>query len=181
MPLSQPAPRERIHDRHVHCAGFHREDGLWDIEGHLVDTKTYPFDNAFRGRIDPGVPIHRMRLRITIDDELLIHQVEAVTEHAPYSICPDITPNFQRLVGLRIGPGFRRELAKRVGGTEGCTHLTELLGPMATTAFQTMAGRRRRQQSADPGKRPRFLDTCHAHATTSVVVKKLYPRHYTGE
>ena len=38
MPLSAPVPRQTIHDRHVHCAGFHRDDGLWDIEGHLRDT-----------------------------------------------------------------------------------------------------------------------------------------------
>jgi hypothetical protein len=181
MPLSPPAPRERIHDRRVHCTGYRREDGRWDIEGHLVDIKTYGFDNAHRGRIEPGVPIHEMWLRITVDEQMQIHAVEASTEHAPYRICPDITPNFQRLVGLRIGPGFRRRVAERLGGTQGCTHLVELLGPMATTAFQTMAGRRRSQQTEQPSRAPRFLDTCHAHASTSVVIKELYPQHYTGE
>ena len=82
MPLSDPADRERLHDRRVHCAGFRRADGLWDIEGHLVDTKTYAFENIHRGTIEPGTPIHDMWLRITIDDELLIHAVEASTDHA---------------------------------------------------------------------------------------------------
>lgn len=181
MPLSKPAPRQHLHDRRVHCAGYRRDDGLWDIEGHLVDTKTYGFDNAHRGRIEPGVPVHQMWLRITVDDDLVIQAVEATTEHGPYRICPDITPSYQRLVGLKVGPGFRRRVAERVGGVEGCTHLSELLGPMATTAFQTMAGRRRARQAAEPGRPPRFLDTCHAHARTSVVVKELYPQHYTGE
>ncbi len=180
MPLTEPTDRERLHDRHVHCTGYRRADGMWDIEGHLVDTKTYGFDNAHRGRIEPGVPVHQMWLRITVDDALVIQAVEAATEHAPYRICPDITPNYQRLVGLRLGPGLRREVAQRVGGVEGCTHLSELIGPMATTAFQTMSARRRSKQATQPGRKPRFLDTCHAHASTSVVVKEFYPRHYTG-
>ena len=181
MPLTPPAPRKSIHDRHVRCAGFHRDDGHWDIEGHLVDTKHYAFENSYRGEIRPGTPIHEMWLRLTVDDTLLIVAAEAVTEFAPYPMCPDITPNYERLVGLRIGPGFRRQVNQRLGGVEGCTHLRELLGPMATTAFQTMAGRRRGAQNADPSLRPRWLDTCHAHSTSSVVIRDLYPQHYTGE
>lgn len=181
MSLPAPAPREQLHNRHVHCAGFRRGDGLWDVEGHLVDTKTYGFHNIHRGRIEPGTPIHEMWLRLTLDDELVIQAVEVAMEHTPYTICPDVTPHFQRLVGLRIGTGFRRQVAQRLGGIQGCTHLVELLGPMATTAFQSMAGQRRERQAADPSLPPRWLDTCHAHASDSVVVKELYPQHYTGE
>ena len=46
MPLSESAARQAIHDRHVHCAGLRREDGLWDIEGHIRDTKTYSFETG---------------------------------------------------------------------------------------------------------------------------------------
>ncbi len=41
MPLSAPAPRQLMHNRAIECRGYQREDGMWDIEGHLVDTKTY--------------------------------------------------------------------------------------------------------------------------------------------
>ena len=181
MPLSSPAPRTPLHDRQVHCAGFRREDGGYDIEGHLVDTKHYGFENRYRGRIEPGTPIHEMWLRLSLDESLLILAVEAVTDHSPYPMCPDITPNFQRIVGLRIGRGFRREVAQRVGGTEGCTHLQELLGPMATTAFQTLAGHRHEVRKRDPQQRPHWLGTCHAHATDSVVIKELYPQFYSGK
>jgi hypothetical protein len=180
MPLSESAPRQAIHDRHVHCAGFRREDGLWDIEGHIKDTKTYPFENSHRGTIEPGTPIHEMWMRLTIDNDLNIKAVEAHTDHSPFAICPDIVPNFQRLVGLRIGPGFRRKVAERLGGVHGCTHLVELLGPMATTVFQTMAGQRRSERASDAQRPPGFLDTCHAHASDSVVIKEMYPKFYTG-
>jgi hypothetical protein len=181
MPLSEPVPREHLHDRLVQCTGFKRSDGLWDIEGHITDTKTYSFENHQRGTIETGTPIHDMWMRLTIDKDMNIHAVEAHTDYSPYIICPEIVPNFQRLVGLRIGSGFRRKVAEQLGGVHGCTHLVELLGPMATTAFQTMSGQRREQSAVDPARPPRFLDTCHAHASDSSVTQEIYPKFYTGQ
>ena len=67
-------------------------------------------------------------------DSFEIKEVEAVTDAGPYEICPEITANYGKLVGLKIGVGWTREVQKRVGGVHGCTHLRELLKPMATTA-----------------------------------------------
>jgi len=181
MPLSQPQNRQRIHQREITCRGYRRDDGLWDIEGHLLDTKTYAFSNQFRGEVRPGEAVHEMWLRLTIDEARHVHAAEAATDHAPYAICPDITPNFNALAGLRIGPGWMSEVRKRVGGVLGCTHLVELLGPMATTAYQTLAGQRKKHESAGEKKRPIFLDTCHAHASDSEVVKMHWPEYYTGD
>ena len=123
MPLSSAAPREHIHTRSIDCRGYRRSDGLWDIEGHLTDTKTYGFSNHFRGELAPGAPVHDMSLRLTVDDRLVIHAVEAVTESGPYEVCPSIAPNFQRLVGLRIYPGFQKQVRDLLGGVQGCTCL----------------------------------------------------------
>ncbi|MHA1571230.1 MAG: DUF2889 domain-containing protein, partial [Alphaproteobacteria bacterium] len=75
MPLSSPAEREPIHKRTFACQGFHRADGLWDIEGHLTDTKTHEFSSPGRGIVRPGEPIHDMWLRLTVDDNLLINAI----------------------------------------------------------------------------------------------------------
>src|SRR5438552_6569811 len=115
MPLSAPAPRQHIHTRQVECRGYRRDDGLWDIEGHLTDVKTYGFESEFRGEVAPGMPIHDMWLRLTVDDALQIHAVEAVTAASPYEVCPAVTPNFQRLVGLKIRPGFNSRVKELLG------------------------------------------------------------------
>jgi len=180
MPLSAPAEREPIHQRRVECRGYRRKDGLWDIEGHMTDLKSYDFDNAERGMVEAGVPVHEMWMRITVDDDLLIHDCEASTEYAPYSICPQAAAPMEKLKGLRIGPGWLREMNKRVGGTLGCTHLRELLGPMATTAFQTIFPIKEKESRLAPGERPKLLGTCHAYAPDSPVVKRLFPEHYRG-
>lgn len=127
-----------MHTRRVTCQGFRRTDGLWDIEGRVVDTKAYVFENHDRGRIEIGDPLHDMSMRLTIDDKFVISDIEVTIDKSPYRMCPQITPNFQRLVGLNVGPGFLRKARRLLGGTQGCTHLVELLGPMATTAFQTI-------------------------------------------
>ena len=180
MPLPPESPREPIHQRRVECRGYRRADGLWDVEGHLVDVKSYAFENAHRGRLEPGMPIHEMWIRITIDDELLIHDAVAATDASPYRICPEVAPNFARLKGLRIGAGFRRAVAERVGGTAGCTHIVELLGPLATTAIQTIMPIKSRAQPNDPTRRPRLIDSCYALRADGEVAKRQWPQFYTG-
>ncbi|MGE0723833.1 MAG: DUF2889 domain-containing protein [Alphaproteobacteria bacterium] len=187
MPLPTPAPREPIHVRTIECRGFRRADGLWDIEGHLVDTKTYGFESSWRGEVKAGTPIHDMWLRLTVDDELTVRAVEAVTDGSPYEVCPQIAPNFQRLVGVPIRSGWTQRVREMLGGVEGCTHLVELLGPVATTAFQTIfpwLERRRRETGGEASgaatRAPRLINTCHAFRSDGPVVQREWPAHYTG-
>ncbi len=198
--MSLPPARERdaIHTRRYEFNGFRRKDGLWDIEGHMTDTKTYGFENDFRGTIEPGEPIHDMWIRLTLDDEFKIHDIEAVTDQGPYAVCPAIAPNFKRVIGLTVGAGWRRKVREAVGGVEGCTHLTEMLGAMATAAFQTIYPvlvRERRELTKAQGKsenegedwdgkgashRPVLLDSCHAFRADGPLAKAYWPAHYTG-
>jgi hypothetical protein len=183
MPLSPPAPREPLHTRRIECRGYRREDGLWDIEGHLVDTKAYAFTNRHRGEIRPGMALHEMWIRLTLDDHMTVRQVEAVTDAGPFSICGEIAPAFRKLEGLTIGRGWTKKVRDLLGGTAGCTHLVELLGPVATTAFQTMFSERERQRRASTTgakTKPRPLDSCHALRSDGPVVKEQWPEFYTG-
>lgn len=180
--LSAPAPRTPMHTRRITCQGYRRDDGLWDIEGHMTDEKAYAFENEWRGTLRPGDFLHDMWLRLTIGDDFVVRAVEAVSAQTPFSHCPVITPHYQRLVGLRIGPGWTAAVRERVGGLDGCTHLTELLGPMATTAFQTLASITRAQEKAQGAapKRPPVLNTCHAWAADGPAVQRFFPDFYTG-
>jgi len=81
MPLSIPAPRKLMHTRAIECKGYEREDGLWDIEAQLVDTKSYVHSRRHGGRERKvGEPVHHMWLRLTIDLDMHIHDAEAVTD-----------------------------------------------------------------------------------------------------
>ena len=183
MPLSNSAPRKLVHTRAIECKGYEREDGLWDIEGHLVDTKTQVHKRLHGGsERQPGEPVHDMWLRLTIDLDFMIHDAEAYTEAGPYPHCGDITPNFKSLAGIKIGPGWRREIAARVGGIKGCTHLVELLGPLGTTAYQaTNRARQMRNAEKPVTKKPFQINSCHVYKDDSAEVLERWPRFYTGK
>ena len=144
--LSPAVPREAVHKRQINCNGFVRADGLYDIEAELTDHKTYDFPSDFRGTVTPDLAVHHMVLRITIDRDRVIQHAEAITITGPYAICPTANALFDNLVGLQIGPGWRRKVQAAIGGRHGCTHITELLGPVATIAYQTLYGEEARQK-----------------------------------
>jgi hypothetical protein len=196
MPLSPPVGRQHLHTRRVTCQGFFREDGLWDIEGRITDEKSYEHANEWRGPLKPGDFVHDMSIRLTLNDKFTIVDVDAVTDKSPYRICGDVTPDFKKLIGLRVGGGFHREVRARLGGVHGCTHIVELLGPVATTAFQTISSGKARELErahraksdpappedapSKPRRKPYVIDTCHAWAADGPVVKRWAPHFYSG-
>ena len=188
MSLSSPAPRRHLHTRNIQCEGFQRDDGLWDIEAHIVDTKTHKTVEPYRGAREAGAHVHDMELRLTLDRDMVVKDIEVSTNHAPYDPCFTVAPAFKDLIGAKIGGGWRRAVNEAVGGIKGCTHLKELLMPAATVAFQTMGSWPKEGEAqgevkpvALPGQsssKPYFLDGCKAWSTQGDVVAKLYPMHY---
>ena len=178
MPGLEPTVgREPLHRRSIEIRGYKRADGLYDVEGHLVDTK--PFDFKLAAGLRPaGQPIHDMWLRITVDRDLKIVDAAAAMDGMPYvNDCDRIVPAYRKLVGLAIRPGYTQKVKELLAGVRGCTHITELAGALATAAFQTMAGQR--LQPSD--QRPFQLDKCHALESTKPAVARYYPKWYTGD
>ena len=200
MPLTPPYQREALHTRAIEINGYRRADGLYDLEAHLTDVKTFGQPNHDRGFIAAGEPIHDLWLRLTLDETMEIRAVEAASDRTPYAACPSAAPNFARLTGLRIKTGFLREANHRMGGAIGCTHLRELLQQMATTAFQTINPAHVRREMAAAGAReargsdgvdariteamggaPKIINTCIAYADTGPLVQRRWPHlHRTG-
>lgn len=187
MSLPDPAPRRHTHTRRVHCEGFLREDGLWDIEGRIIDTKPFQYTEPFRGVREPGSEVHNMAVRLTIDDDLVVRAIAVDMPQTPYPTCVESKPNFEALVGACIARGWRKSVNEAVGATRGCTHVRELLFPMATVAFQTVFswpedgpdGPVRFGPARAEGGKPGFIDGCHAWASDGMVVATLHPQWST--
>ena len=131
--------RRLIHRRQVECLGYLRADGLWDIEGRLADSKTHAVPLYSEDRtVEAGLTYHSMFIRLTLDDHFIIHEVEVEMPNVPTSECRGSTAAYQKLLGERIAAGFSRRIKELFRGIGGCVHLTELLLPIATTAFQTI-------------------------------------------
>jgi hypothetical protein len=191
--LPEPAPREALHNRRYEFRGFRRVDGLFDIEGRMVDTKEYAFPNAWRGEVRPGQPVHDMHIRLTLDDRFTVNDIAVVTAAAPFSVCAAITPAFAALRGATVAKGWTRTLRARFSDVHGCTHHVEMLRAMGTVAFQTIYGWREKvkresigaphegpNSDSTPGKRPGFIDTCHALAADGEVVRANWPMFHVA-
>src|SRR3954470_17415296 len=160
--LPAPVPRRPIHTRRTSFEGFLRDDGLWDLDCTLSDTKSDPIQMRERGLLPAGEPIHLLRVRLTLDDSLTIRAVQTAAIHTPFDEClvPADAP-MQKLVGLTMGPGWRKAIEGAIGGVGGCTHLRELVFNAATAAFQmiphylaTHGGRKDETAGTGDGKPP---------------------------
>lgn len=160
--------------------GYARDDGLFDVEGHLTDCKPVDFQINVGPRRAAGEPIHEMWIRLTIDKELVVREVVAATDHAPYLDCQSTPPTLASLVGLRIGGGWKRAVRERLGGTQSCTHLMELLGPMATTAVQSLVTELREFPLQRSSGRSLQIDSCYSMAATRRAVALRWPEYYEG-
>ncbi|MFN3570575.1 MAG: DUF2889 domain-containing protein [Polaromonas sp.] len=182
MPLPAPQARSQLHTRAVVYRGYRRDDGLWDIEAELSDTKTYALDRSERGEMPPGTPIHGMAIRATVDDQMTIREISTAMDHTPFGECQGGVDPMQQMVGVTMGPGWRQAIEKALGGTRGCTHLRELLFNMATAAYQTVPvyRERLRRQSGEPeaanAAPPYHLGKCLAWDFNGAVVQRHYPQ-----
>jgi Protein of unknown function (DUF2889) len=172
--LPTPSSRSPLHQRTINLNGYAREDGLWDIEAHLVDIKSHPFTT---GTIQwaPGEAIHDMWIRLTVNQELVIQAIEVAMVSHPHPECPAVIPPMDRLIGARLGKGWRKTIDLHLGGIQGCTHLRELLVSMATAAFQAVPGA---LFDLDENKPPLYLGTCKSWDFDGAAVLRHYPKFY---
>ena len=181
--------RRHVHTRNIRAEVYARDDGLWDVEAELTDTKARDFQLA-TGLRHAGDPIHHMRLTITIDTGLNVIDANAEMLRVPYAgHCEVVEPDYRQLIGLNLMKNFRRDVRERLGGAEGCTHVTELTNVLPTAAVQAFAGEvfRTRDAAEDHAaagslpasdQKPFQIDRCHALRSDGPAVAEFYPRWY---
>ena len=182
MPLPSSTERELMHVREIDLRGYRRKDGLYDIEARVTDRKEHAFRRpATDLDVPPHTPLHDMWVRLVVDEDLLVHDIVAVTDASPHPACPEAAATLAELKGARIGPGWNRLVKERLGGRKSCTHLMELLAPLATAAFQTLSPiRLARPDVLSPSGEPIKIDSCYAYARDGALVKRLWPRHHAA-
>ena len=181
MPLPRPVGRTLQHNRVIDCRGYQRDDGLWDIEGHLTDVKAVNwFERTGSLDLPAGIPAHDMWIRLTIDLDMNIHECVAVTDSSPYRLCCDITPKFEKLKGMRITRGWTRPLEDIIGGANGCTHQWELLGRIAAAAYQCTNIERQKTRGHKMDGVPRTFNTWHMYTADTDETLRRWPELYTG-
>lgn len=181
MPLPLSANRRALkHTRAITIEAFARDDGLWDLDARITDHKTRDIQLA-SGMRPQGSPLHELSLRVTIDSNMNVVDAAASSDAVPYpGFCEEIGPDYKKLVGLNLLRQFRQGVKDQMGGTSGCTHLTELAQILPTAAVQAFAGdviaTRDGADQDGQEKQPFQLDRCHALRLDGPAVVKFYPR-----
>ncbi|MEJ6022475.1 DUF2889 domain-containing protein [Ramlibacter sp. PS4R-6] len=167
-----------MHHRQVDIRFYKRSDGRYEVEGRLVDTKNHAFRRQLAEEDSPpGTKLHDITVTLVVDDALVVHDARAAMNTTPFTVCGGAADTLAPLKGLSIGSGWNKRVRELLGGRASCTHIVELLGPMATTAFQGLAPQRleRLNDPANEEGRRKRVDSCFAYAAEREVVARLWP------
>ena len=172
------AEREEVHHRQVDIRFYKRPDGRYEVEGRLTDTKNHAFRRQLAEEDSPpGTTLHDITVTLLLDDSLVVLDARAAMRTTPFDVCCGAAQTLEPLKGLSIGSGWNKRVRELLGGAASCTHIVELLGPMATTAFQGLAPQRlaRLNDPANEPERRKRVDSCFAYAAEREVVARLWP------
>lgn len=126
---------------------FHRTKDLrveWE-EGGDVFTATVSMLDRF----------HDMGVVVTFSyPELAITSVTPRMTRTPYPVCPAALARAQECVGLKVQAGISFLLARQIGGSEGCSHVTNLVLDACHSAVQGLLALRRRDEAGREGPVP---------------------------
>ena len=181
LPTASPE-RQLKHRRNIDVQIYSRGNGLWEVDAHITDVRSSDIQMTF-GVLPAGQPIHDMLLRLVVDERFNIVEAGAQTAAMPYrGECDSYGDLYGRLVGLNLMRGFRHAVKERLGGVQGCTHITELSQVLPTAVVQAFAGvvidtRGQHEDSQQPFQ----IDRCHALRSDGPAVRNFYPRWYRAK
>jgi hypothetical protein len=178
MPLPPAPDREEVHHRNLSMRAYRRRDGLYDVEAHLEDRKPFDFTRPSGTVLPAGEPWHDLWVRVVLDEPFVVRAIEAASDVTPHAVCKEAEATLQVLVGERVAAGWSRLVKQRLRGAAGCTHLMEMLIPLATTALQGIRALQGFPQAVDADGRPKKIDSCYAWAGHREVVKMVWPQHW---
>ncbi len=95
---------------------------------------------------------HLVRLELTIhlpDEQITRSKLDIV--RSPFPVCHEVESIADSLVGLRIERGVLNEIAHRVGGHKGCSHVKELAVGLVYFAASSLIERRLGVAPSDAG------------------------------
>ena len=178
LPIAAPT-RKLSHHRSIDVRVYARGGGLWEVDAEVRDVRANDTRMA-TGRLPAGLPIHDMLLRLVVDEQFNVIEAGAETRARPDpGACENHGDAYGRLAGLNLMKRFRQNVRERLGGIEGCTHITELSQVLPTAVVQAFAGQVLDVSGKDPSaQQPMQIDRCHALRADGPVVQQYYPRWY---
>lgn len=107
-----------------------------EIDANLIKA-TATMENKTTGSKKTG----RFGIEVVLTkDTFEIKSVENVLIDGLLPVCCEVTPKLQSIVGLTVTSGYGKKVIEAAGGSEGCTHIVELLNEIARCVYQAHHG-----------------------------------------
>jgi hypothetical protein len=170
--------KKAIHKRNLEIFTYTCDDeNNIIVEGCLKDDRLVNYYIVGGDHKQPGT-IHHMVIRMLVTGPALtITDIEAEMLDIPREQCPEIASSVEKIKGINIAPGMTEKVKKRLGGINGCAHLTHLLLTMASAAVQGYWTNRAQQPIPKPEPDDPIiqflLDTCHVWRKDGPLVAKM--------
>ena len=143
-----------VHERRLEFRTYPLEDERLIVEGWLKDERLVP-GYHWDGGARPTGTVHWMCVRLLLGGRpLSILDAEAEMPGVPHPLCPTTLDSVKKIIGLPIVSGYGEAVHKRLGGVQGCNHLTHLIATMGTAALHGYWT----QRSREPLPMPKSLD-----------------------
>lgn len=183
MSLKDYCSGEGIHRRHIliDTYPYGSEEGAVIVEGKLFEDRLQHYYLTTGEKRAPG-PLHHMILRILVKGpQLQIQDIEIEMNEIPREECAETAGFMEAVRGMKIGPGFTKEVRALLGGTKGCAHLVALLLTMAPATVQGFwAYRARKPVSGEfksGGTLSKYLEnTCYVWRSDGPMMERLRER-----
>lgn len=159
-----------VHRRTIEIEAFDEGDEGLRVVGRIHDERPWlaPL---------PQEHVHDMTVELRVDTDLEITAAQAQMATHPHTECPRITSAYEKLVGMRVGAGWSRQVKQHLAGPNGCAHLEQLCLALAPAILQARTSRDARER--DAGRKvyepPRewARDTCHLWTEGGVIETKI--------
>lgn len=141
--LIQDSP---IHERKLDFRTYPLKDDRLIVEGWLKDERLVPGYHWDGQPRSTGI-VHWMCARLLLGGwPPSIMDAEAEMPGIPHELCPTTLESVKKIIGVSIVSGFSEKVRRRLGGINGCAHLTSLIvamGPVALHGYWTQRSRKR--------------------------------------
>jgi len=136
-----------VHERRLEFRTYPLGNDHLVVEGWLRDERLMQ-GYYWNGKSRPPGVVHWMCVRLLVGGwPPTIQDAEAEMPEIPHELCPTTLESVKKVVGMPIVAGYSEEVHKRLGGIQGCTHMTHLItvmGPAALHGYWTHSSRKRR-------------------------------------
>ncbi len=172
--------KEKIQNRLIDISSYEYDEDHIVVKGALRD-KRLVATHDLAGQPRPPLTVHHFCIEWLFGvEKRRIDRIWVDMKTTPHDECDQVKKKLGELEGIKVAPGFTKQVNRLLGGNRGCIHLTTLILAMAPAALQgywTHADRNLDSRTITSEEMEHYLiNSCHVWKKDGPLVKKVAKR-----